>query len=86
MFENLWQDLRYGSRMLIKKPSVTIAAVIALTLDIGASTAIVLLRPLPYQNSERIVRIGNDVTTRGLTQMKQIEESAAQAGCVRKEM
>ncbi len=56
----LLQDLRYGARMLIKNPVVTVVAIIALTLGIGANTAIfsvvhsVLLRSLPYEDGERL--------------------------------
>lgn len=59
----LWQDLRYSVRILLKRPGFTFITVLTLALGVGACTAIfsvvdaVLLRSLPYPESDRIVQL-----------------------------
>ncbi|HLJ48196.1 MAG TPA: ABC transporter permease [Bryobacteraceae bacterium] len=59
--ETLWQDIRYGVRVLVKNPGFALTAIITLALGIGVNTAIfslvygVLLRPLPYQHGGRLI-------------------------------
>src|SRR5215831_8799944 len=61
--ETLLADVRHSFRVLIKSPGFTIVAILALALGIGANTAIfsvidrVLLAPLPFPDSERIMRV-----------------------------
>src|SRR5262245_34118730 len=73
--KSLWQDMRYGLRMSLKKPGFTLTAVITLSLGIGATSTIfsfvngILLRPLPYQDSERLVALDEAALKRGRAAM-----------------
>ena len=66
--ETIWQDVKYGSRMLWHSPAFTVVAVLSLALGIGANTAIfsvmdaVLLKMLPVKNPEELVRINRNVS------------------------
>src|SRR5262245_8147479 len=73
-FEQLWQDLRYARRSLLKQPGFTLIVVLTLAIGIGANTAIytvvdaMILRSLPYREPERLMRVylttPRDVATR----------------------
>jgi putative ABC transport system permease protein len=74
--EDLWQDLRFGARMLLKRPGVTFVAALATALGICANTTIfsvvhsMIMRPFDFANQERLIAVweGNtrDVNARGV--------------------
>src|SRR5262245_54264501 len=71
LLEELWQDLRYGARMLLKNPGFSAVAVVTLALGIGANSAIfsvidaLLLRQMPYRDPDKLVQVWETDAKRG---------------------
>ena len=72
----IWRDALYALRTMRKKPAFTVTAVLTLALAIGGNTAIftviraVLLKPLPYRDSDRLVRIAGGATPERFAEMQ----------------
>ena len=86
MVESIWQDARYALRSFQRKPAFTAIVALTLALGIGANTAIfsfvnaLLLRPLPYRDADRLVRIaslrGKEEGRLSMLELKDLREQA----------
>src|SRR5262245_15362575 len=85
--ENLAQDLRYGLRLMIKRPGFASVAMLTLGLGIGANTAIfslvngILLRPLPYASPDRLVRLTEYYPKGAYMLLREQSQTMDVAGC-----
>src|SRR5947208_6785126 len=89
MIEAFWQDIRFGTRQLLKTPAFSGIAVLTLALGIGANTAIfsvvhaVLLRSLPYGSGDRLILLHQPAARAGIQDMgfsvKEIADYRSQA-------
>jgi len=76
----LWQDLRYGARMLMKNPGLTSIAALTLALGIGANTAMfslidaVLLKSLPVRKPDELVLLSGEYSYHGLRAMREYDQ------------
>jgi predicted permease len=76
MIGDLWQDLRYSIRMLSKRPGLTLVAALSLALGIGGNAAMfslingALLKPLPYAEPGRLIRVGGAYPKGGIAGMQ----------------
>ncbi len=90
MFDKLSQDVRYALRLWRRRPGFALVGILTLALGIGANTAMfsivnaVLLRPLPYAHSDRLVSVWVRTASypRGLLSYKEYEEIHRQSGSI----
>jgi predicted permease len=74
LFEAVWQDVRYGGRVIRKNPALSLTIVITVALGIGANATMfgvinaVLLEPLPYKDPDRLVRLWQSNPTQNQTE------------------
>ena len=72
LLETLWQDVRFGARLLRKNPVFALVAIVTLALGIGINTAVfslvhgILLDPLPYAHPEELVMVGKSSLTKAV--------------------
>jgi putative ABC transport system permease protein len=84
--ENLWQDMKYGLRILLNKPAFTLFAIFTLALGIGANTAIfsvinsVLFNPLLYRDSNRLVTFRSNQSVPDLADIKARSQTFEEVG------
>ena len=70
--DSLLRDLKFSARALLKRPALTIIAIVTLAIGIGANSAIfsfvnaLLLKPLPFPDPERVVALWDKVPSRGV--------------------
>ncbi|HEY0321338.1 MAG TPA: ABC transporter permease [Pyrinomonadaceae bacterium] len=82
----LWQDIRFGLRMMLKTPGFAVVAVITMALGIGANTAIfsvvngVLLRPLPYPEPSRLVTMRSNMSVPDMQDFQERTKSFEEGG------
>jgi hypothetical protein len=81
MIADIWQDLRFGARMLMNSPAFTLAAILSLAIGIGANTALfsvvnaILWCPLPYLDPERLVRVGEEGSAEVFAALRQTQRA-----------